>query len=368
MREKDDITGLFRDRLANAGMEVREGFWEELRQDLAPAPSSPATRLAPLFLRFHRIAAAASVALVLGAASAAFWYFSPEEEIQEAFTQVATLTSEGGLKGDAVQEHFPSIHQPSLVAQTPGRGMQPVAVGQSVGGDEAEGEETVSLRVSITITQRVYGADRQPGGGGGWGTMPNGAYQARTESNPVDAGRRDEAASATDNHPSGGQGKTAVRSSQWALKAALGTALPKGDCKMPFTATVTAERRLNERFSLEAGLQYDCLAGEQTLHTLAVPVKLNVLLAATPKVDLYATAGGAAEKCVAGATDNGFKAEPVRLSVAAGVGVRYKLNDRFALFAEPSVSHHFGTDSHNRSLRTERPTNLNLLCGLRMSY
>lgn len=367
MREKDDITGLFRDRLADAGMEVREGFWEELRQDLAPPPSSPATRLAPLFPRFHRIAAAASAALVLGAASAAFWYFSPEEEIQEAFTQVANLTPEGGLKGDAVQEHFPSIHQTSPVAQAPGRGMQPVAVGQAVSDEEAEGEESVSLRVSITITQRVYGADHQPGGGSGWGTVSNGAYQHSPESNPGGTGACDEASS-TSNHLSSGQGKTAVRPARWALKAAVGTALPKGDCKMPFTATVTAERRLNERFSLEAGLQYDRLAGEQTLHTLAVPVKLNVLLAATPKVDLYATAGGAAEKCVAGATDNGFKAEPVRLSVAAGVGVRYKLNDRFALFAEPSVSHHFGTDSRNRSLRTERPTNLNLLCGLRMSY
>lgn len=63
-------------------------------------------------------------------------------------------------------------------------------------------------------------------------------------------------------------------------------------------------------------------------------------LASTPRVDLYAVVGGAAEKCIAGAPDNGFKAEPVQLSVAAGVGVRYKLSDRFALFAEPLVSHH----------------------------
>lgn len=44
------------------------------------------------------------------------------------------------------------------------------------------------------------------------------------------------------------------------------------------------------------------------------------------------------------------------------------MNDRFALFAEPSVSHHFDTDSQTRTLRTERPTNLNLLCGVRMTY
>lgn len=64
----------------------------------------------------------------------------------------------------------------------------------------------------------------------------------------------------------------------------------------------------------------------------------------------------------------GFKAEPVQLSVAAGVGVRYKLSDRFALFAEPLVSHHFDTESETKTLRTERATNLNLLCGVRMTY
>ncbi len=148
----------------------------------------------------------------------------------------------------------------------------------------------------------------------------------------------------------------------------LGTSLPEGDCNMPLTAGVTVERSLNNWLALETGIRYNRLPADRTLHTLAIPVKLNMTLASTPKVDLYATVGGAAEKCIAGASDNGFHAEPVQLSVAAGVGVRYKLNDRFALFAEPSVSHHFDTDSETGTLRTERPTNLNLLCGVRMTY
>ena len=155
---------------------------------------------------------------------------------------------------------------------------------------------------------------------------------------------------------------------KWAFKAGIGTALPKGDFGMPFTAGVSAERRLNKHFSLEAGLQYNRLDGDHTIHTLAVPVKLNAVLASNSKVDFYATLGGAAEKCIAGAEDNGFGAEPIQLSIAAGLGVRYKLNDRIALFAEPTVSHHFDTDSQTKTLRTERPTNLNLLCGVRMTY
>ena len=75
---------------------------------------------------------------------------------------------------------------------------------------------------------------------------------------------------------------------------------------MPFTAGVSVERCLNKHFSLEAGLQYNCLDGDHTLHTLEVPVRLNMMLASTPKVDFYAMVGGAAEKCIAGAPDNGF--------------------------------------------------------------
>lgn len=87
-------------------------------------------------------------------------------------------------------------------------------------------------------------------------------------------------------------------------------------------------------------MQYNRLDGDHAIHTLAVPVKLNAVLASNSKVDFYATLGGAAEKCIAGAEDNGFGAEPIQLSIAAGLGVRYKLNDRIALFAEPTVSHH----------------------------
>lgn len=162
--------------------------------------------------------------------------------------------------------------------------------------------------------------------------------------------------------------ETTLKPRYWAIKAAVGTSLPQSNFDMPFTAGVTVERRLNKYLALETGLQYNCLPADHTLHTLAVPVKLNAMLASSPKVDFYATLGGAIEKCIAGAPDNSFKAEPVQLSVVAGVGVRYKVNDRFALFAEPSVSHHFDTDSPTKSLRTERPVNLNLLCGVRMTY
>lgn len=365
MRENDEITGLFRSRLAGAEMTVRENFWEKLQNDL-PQTAAAGGKKAFLSPKFYRVAAAASVVFVLGAASAAFWYFSPKEEIQEAFTQVAAMTPEGSLNGDVVQENFPSIHQTSPTAQKPGI-KQPVKGAPAGVLADAE-DESVSVHVSITITQRVYGNNQQPGNGyfGTRNTNQKDSYQS--DVNGASSNSETESAISSNEASSLAKAESASKSRNWAIKAAMGTSLPKGDFNMPFTAGISAERRLNKHFSLEAGLQYNCLAGGCTLHTLGVPVKLNAMLASTPKVDFYATVGGAAEKCIAGAPDNSFGAEPIQLSVAAGLGVRYKMNDRFALFAEPSVSHHFDTDSKTRTLRTERPANLNLLCGVRMTY
>ena len=82
-KENDEITDLFRTRLADAGMNVRDGFWEELSQEI-PVACQHRSRIL-----LFRVAAAASVLLVLAASSATFLYFSPKEEMEEAFTKIA---------------------------------------------------------------------------------------------------------------------------------------------------------------------------------------------------------------------------------------------------------------------------------------
>lgn len=78
-KENDEITDLFRSRLRNAEMTVRDGFWEELNSEMM-------VRSHHRKVVFFRVAAAASVLLVLAASSAAFWFFSPKAEIEEAYS------------------------------------------------------------------------------------------------------------------------------------------------------------------------------------------------------------------------------------------------------------------------------------------
>lgn len=351
-RENDEITNLFRSRLGNAEMTVREGFWEELNRDVAVGSRQKRRVL------FFRLTAAASVLLVLAASSAAFWFFSPKEEMEEAFTKIA-VSGVGSLDGDRVDQSFAPTHaEPVLQKPAPGK---PALMAYQ----EEEEDDSVSVTVSLsftfsaTTTNNGYAREGTDRGDNLWKTG---------------SGSGNDVISTVTDEPSAVASvlKKTEKKQTWAVKAAVGTALPaaNGKFKMPVTAGLTVEKRLGKYFGIETGLAYTNLRSEgQGLHYLGVPVKVNMHLAESKKFDLYASVGGVADKCIAGAPGgNSFKNEPVQLAVLAGVGVNYKINDRVALFAEPGVSHHFDTDSKLETVRTKRPTNFNLICGLRMTY
>lgn len=379
MKEKDELTHLFKSQLTEAEMPVRSGFWEALDAELSELPKvaeSP-ERARTVFMHSYWWAVA-SVSLLLGMASAAFWHFSPRTGIRQAFNQVATLTPDASAEGDAIIQDMPDRQSPlstlpasnsrwaaSTSSRSASAGTQldhtdPNQAYLATLTKEPRKEETVQVRVSITIREQNYGTPDNY----------NRGHAQKTSTYPMQ-GELPDAASPLLQEEHEKESASSGRPNRWALKAALGTSLPKGDCASPFTAQLSAEVPLNKRFSMEAGLQYQCLPMKgvaDNLHALALPVKLHALLVSTSKFDFYATLGGAVEKYVAGASDNSFSAEPLQLSAMAGLGVSYRMTDRLALFAEPSVSHHFDTDAQSYSLRNARPTNLNLLCGVRMSY
>lgn len=297
--------------------------------------------------------AAASVLLVLAATSAAFWYFSPKEEIEEAFTQIAVANT-GSLDGDVVKQAFKPIQAEPILQKSVSR---PSALfAQRVDDDDDSTSVSVSMSFSFSMSSTVRQGDE-------------GAHRCGDGLWQVGAGT-EQTTTTVEQEPSATVLTKVAKPRRWALKAAVGTALPADDdCKMPLTVGMTIERKLNKRLALEAGLQYTHLRAEgRRLHYLGIPVKMNITCVDAKKFDLYATVGGILDKCIAGALDNSFKNEPMQLAATAGIGLNYQVNNKIALFVEPGVTHHFGTDSGLKTIRTERPTNFNLICGLRMTY
>ncbi|MGN0066932.1 MAG: porin family protein [Bacteroides sp.] len=378
VKDCDELKDLFRSRLAGAERPVREGFWEELQAALPPARGGEVGESGPeeslLFTRSRKMAftrwfkVAASLLLLLGFASALLWLTQPQGE-----SLTLALSAEEKMDASLTQQlsDASSIHKGGEVALPAATtsATQPlapqIAVCQQRGSMANEAcranlpedkEELVHVQVTIRIQEQGY--------------IPHTYSLWQRASSDVQ-----QISTSTDNQQSEGIGLADVDAprqshpSMWALKAGVGSALYKGDAHLPFTASLTVERRVHKQLAVEAGIRYNCLPHRgTTYHTIQLPARLQCLLAASDQVAFYALAGGSAEKCVAGAPSNSFSEEPVRWAVEGGVGVRYRLSDRLALFAEPTVSHHFSTDSANRSLRTERPTNFNLICGLRVNY
>ncbi|MDR0962972.1 MAG: porin family protein [Mediterranea sp.] len=362
-KSNDDITRLFRERLENSEMEVRDNFWEELQKELPAVTPNPHT---PILLRFHRIAVAASVAFVLvGAASAVYWYTSRKAVHDTASLPVATVPAGIELNGDKAPDTFaqeipaeqttpqpsaPTVSGKNLLAAN-SRNHTSQALHQASQGVNDTDDEQVQVTVSVTITQRVY---------------PNNNRMPAQDASDVTTAAGTEAQSVTQTS------YTAAKPRNWAVKAGIGTSLPKGEYRMPIGINASVERRLSEVLALEAGLQYNYFPqkGDEGRHSVALPVHLNALLLQTEKVALYALAGGKAELQDGGGSTEGSNHTNHSLlwSVRAGAGMRYHLNDRFALFAEATVSHHFERQNVVTSLHTERPTNFNLLCGIRMTY
>jgi hypothetical protein len=367
MKKESDITHLFRSRLSDVEMEPRADFWNTLQSDL---PGSAAPHSSRLYL--WRATAAVALVLLVSGTLVTYWQLAPRTEAPQVVTQrvkpVPILSQpEAETTAETAETIMGAAEQPTpspAVAQaTPA----PVKASQSAtrprpstgatlashgsaadrsAANPADDDETVTVSVSVTITQRTTGRG-------------NGRQTATTAAMSQDA-------EAVNDHE-----YAAPKPHNWALKVGVGTSLPTDNYNMPFRIEALAGYQIDRHLSAEAGLQFNYfpVSHGKDQRSLAIPVQLNVALMQTDKVDLYALAGGQAEIPGESASKDGSSKSPspVVWSVKAGVGVRYKLNNNCALFAEATVSHHFSNDAVN--LYTHTPSiNANLLCGVRMTF
>lgn len=337
MKNVDKFSESIRCRLNDAQLDVRDGFWEDLQLDMPMAKQTNIRRLTWWCM-------AASISLVLGWSTLA--WMNSQEEVNKVMNEPMaytpqTIQNEEHIPTNKVEKYSPIVSQrhTKLASSTP---QTPYYHQASYPNEQTNNNnyEYAEVHVRITATTQAHANNKAQGKG-------NDVQPTTSE-------------------------VTTSRPSPWAMKAFVGCAIPSKEYPMPLSAGVTFERSINKHLSWETGLIYNQIEAtyntdkKETLHTLKVPIKMNVTIAESKRAKLYASVGASIEKCIAGAPDNGFEAEPLQASLNAGLGVGYKLNDSLQLFAETTLSHHFDTSSHIRTLYNEQATNLNLACGVRM--
>lgn len=397
-KESDELTDLFRFRLGESEMKVREGFWENLEMNV-PVVISRRRQL------IFRLTAAASVLLVLAGASAALWYFSPNDEIASAFTQVAvTSGTSGQLNADIVHQEFPVV-QNSPVSPVPSS-LKPVA---EIENHPLEEPFSISFSMSFSFSSSASSTPDR------YDTNSANYNRASSLSAQSDNDQRQTAFPSDDRSSQSPQAKqrkwsVGVHASAGLLNDHIHTRDMKPfvsndmttgftsgtiSHKLPFSAGISVRRELSDRWGIESGLTYSQLnsdltaSGEdvyynqnQTLHYIGIPVKADYSLYRNNRMTLYASSGGMIEKCVSGKVETGYyennrktkssgrsnKADQLQISLTAAIGLQYRISDRLSLYAEPGLSYHFDDGSSVASIRKEKPLNINLLCGVRMTY
>lgn len=122
--------------------------------------------------------------------------------------------------------------------------------------------------------------------------------------------------------------------------------------------------------------QYDALVDKELfkgtynqLHYVGIPVSLYYNFVNTDRLGVYASLGGAIDKCVSsryvyGSHVSHEKVKGLQYSVNIGIGVEYWFVKRFGIYFDPSISYYFD-NSQPLCIRTSQPLQINAELGFR---
>ena len=165
--------------------------------------------------------------------------------------------------------------------------------------------------------------------------------------------------------------------------------------KLPIKAGLSVRYKITPRLSLESGVTYSYLSSEltagskgnryetdQTLQYIGIPLKVNYSLWRNRYWEVYMSAGGEVEKCVAGKSETDYvvdgkkvstdhedvKVKPLQCSLNAAAGLQFNILPNLGVYAEPGVGYYFNNGSKVETIYKEKPFNFNLKAGLRLSF
>ena len=167
--------------------------------------------------------------------------------------------------------------------------------------------------------------------------------------------------------------------------------------KLPVKFGVSFRYGFNERLGIESGLTYTLLnstfttaagtangntTGKQTLHYIGIPLNVTYNIIGSKLFNVYASAGGAMEKAVGGYFEttghvdgkrsetnrNSLKPKELQWSLNASAGAQVNVMNQLGLYVEPGISYRIPSDSHVRSIYTDKKLDFSIGFGIRFNF
>lgn len=154
---------------------------------------------------------------------------------------------------------------------------------------------------------------------------------------------------------------------------------------MPISLGLQLKARVVGNFYVGAGLNYSYLVSQYNalvnsvyyegafnqLYYVGIPVTLYYHFVNSPRLGVYASLGGAVDKCVSsryvyGSNVSHENVSGLQYSANLGLGVEYKITKGFGIYLDPSIAYFFD-NKQPLSIRTAQPLQLKLELGFRFA-
>lgn len=148
----------------------------------------------------------------------------------------------------------------------------------------------------------------------------------------------------------------------------------------PISFGLSISKDMGYHLSIESGVIYTCLSSDATytngsktelqlLHYIGVPLKGSWSFYSRSPFQVYVSAGAMIEKCIYGTLGSKkLKENPLQFSIEGDLGAQYNVNNRFAIYAETSMTHYYADGSNIATIRKDTPNIVGLRLGVRLMY
>lgn len=163
---------------------------------------------------------------------------------------------------------------------------------------------------------------------------------------------------------------------------------------IPITLSFSLHKKINEYWGIETGFQYTYLRSEfttitdshlketQKINYIGIPLEGTFNVWNRKKFSIYISAGATldipvkatSEEVISDKNGNFISDKknniypPLQWSTNFGIGIQYQITPTIGIYTEPNLHYYFNNSNNMKTIRTEKPCNVTLPIGIRLSW